>query len=175
MERFSKQLQFLLTSVFLHLLFAFFLFPNSILSSENSLAKYPQQSLESFEVVSSLDQTLKSENNRPKQQNQINVAANEKPGVGLGHVTAPQLRRSFPISYPEQARQRGQEGQVEALLTLSADGSVQQVEIISASDQEFILPAREGLQRYQFLPATENGTPVSVKIKYVYHFRFKEN
>ena len=63
-----------------------------------------------------------------------------------------------PLRYPKSAEAGGVEGEVEARLLLSADGSVLQVRILSATPPGvFETAARESLTRWRFSPATFRG------------------
>lgn len=80
-----------------------------------------------------------------------------------------ELRRS--IIYPDEAEQRGVEGDVELRVKVNADGHARDVEISSASDRSLGTAAREGVLRAQFRPAAEAGESVSgtmtLKVRFV--------
>lgn len=84
------------------------------------------------------------------------------------------LRNPHP-TYPEAARQAGQEGIVHLRVSISATGMVTSVRLErssghSALDQQAMTTVR---QRWKFKPATENGKRVSAEISLPIRFQLK--
>ncbi len=71
-----------------------------------------------------------------------------------------------PLRYPKSAEAGGVEGEVEARLLLSADGSVLQVRILNATPPGlFETAARESLTRWRFSPATFRGQKLKAWVR----------
>jgi len=71
-----------------------------------------------------------------------------------------------PLRYPKSAEAAGIEGEVDARLLLSADGSVLQVRILSATPPGvFESAARESLVRWRFVPATFRGQKLKAWVR----------
>jgi periplasmic protein TonB len=71
-----------------------------------------------------------------------------------------------PLRYPKSAETDGIEGEVEARLLLSADGTVLQVNILSATPPGvFEQPAKESLLQWRFAPATFRGQKLKAWVR----------
>jgi protein TonB len=71
-----------------------------------------------------------------------------------------------PLRYPKSAEAGGVEGEVEARLLLSDDGSVLQVSVVSATPSGvFEAAARESLARWRFAPATFRGLKLKAWVR----------
>lgn len=81
-------------------------------------------------------------------------------GFGLGDSDAMPLVR-MPATYPVKAKMRGIEGYVTARLSIGADGSVVQVEVIDANPAGiFEREAIRAMYRYKFKPKVVDGVAV---------------
>lgn len=81
-------------------------------------------------------------------------------GFGLGDSDAMPLVR-MPATYPAKAKMRGIEGYVTARLSIGADGSVVQVEVIDANPAGiFEREAIRAMYRYKFKPKVVDGVAV---------------
>ena len=77
-------------------------------------------------------------------------------------VIAASLRHSPAPGYPRLARRAGEEGSVLCRLHITADGTVERVEVIESSGSERLdAAAREGLLVWRFEPRREDGTAVA--------------
>jgi protein TonB len=87
-------------------------------------------------------------------------------GIGqaeFGGLGGPRfLRRELP-EYPFLARKRKKEGTVSLMVTISANGRLMKVDVISASDEIFVGPSVEAVKKSTFIPASRNGIPVAIK------------
>ncbi|MDX6766228.1 MAG: TonB family protein [Candidatus Methylacidiphilales bacterium] len=80
---------------------------------------------------------------------------------GVRTVPRPQFHLNTPPPYPEQARRQRQEGVVLLRLSITADGSVQEVSVQRSSGHPLLdRAAMKAAQRYRFQPATLGGLPV---------------
>lgn len=85
-------------------------------------------------------------------------------------VVPPELVRFEEATYPQQALERGLEAEVLLALVVALDGSVSSVEVVTPAGHGFDEAAAEAAKRFVFTPARRDGTPVAVKIQYVYRF-----
>jgi TonB family protein len=83
--------------------------------------------------------------------------------AGFGSPSGPRfLHRKIP-EYPFAARKQKKEGKVVLAITIDMNGRLMNVEVLEASDPLFVPPSITALQKSSFLPATRNGTPITVK------------
>ena len=74
---------------------------------------------------------------------------------------------------PQDAKARGISGEVTAKVTVSPEGLVTSIEIISSPDDSLTKAAKEALQAWVFIPAVQSGRLVSGKIVAKLDFRAK--
>lgn len=74
------------------------------------------------------------------------------------------------VVYPAQARRLGVEGKVVLRLTVNPEGRVEKVEILDGPGFGLNQAAAEAARRLRFRPATLDGRPVAVRIRYTYTF-----
>ncbi len=101
-------------------------------------------------------------------------------GLGYGHQDDPQV---IPVSpdnrhankmppYPRAAGRRGEEGSVEMLVFVGADGAVSSVEVaVSSGHPDLDRTATEAVSHWHFHPARQNGVPVPMQIMQVFNFK----
>ena len=75
--------------------------------------------------------------------------------------------------FPEEVRQRKQQGEVVLRVIVAKDGSVYSAEVQRTSDPVFNENAIETVKRWQFQPATKDGEPVAVLINVEVSFRLQ--
>lgn len=167
MERSSNLWIFLIVSLVLHL--GLFL-PVFMTNSEIQNGGPSGGSLESFEVISVAKSPVHSNVKSSKSGSGLSGK-----GEGSGTIQPPKLLAASPLQYPEAARQQGREGEVVAILSISDLGTVEDVEIISATDPDFAKVAEKGLRSYRFQPAMSENRAQAVKIRYRYHFQMKND
>jgi TonB family protein len=92
----------------------------------------------------------------------------QKPQEAPPDVTAPNLRSSPDVAYPEGAQG---DAIVMLELTVAVDGSSQDVTVVSGAEP-FASAARTAATAWQFDPATRGGTPTPARIRF--EVRFKE-
>ncbi len=86
--------------------------------------------------------------------------------------SSPAVRRSAAPTYPIEARQAGVEGFVRVRYTIASDGSVTNIHILESSPRNtFDSSVLHNLQRARFMPAMEDGRPISTTVEEVYDFR----
>ncbi len=75
--------------------------------------------------------------------------------------------QSPAVHYPMRARQRHQEGTVECLITVAANGRVAQVVVLCSSGYKVLdRAALEGIGRWRFRPGTRDGKAVAMDIEH---------
>ncbi|HET8692066.1 MAG TPA: TonB family protein [Steroidobacteraceae bacterium] len=75
------------------------------------------------------------------------------------------IRRDAP-AYPEAVRELGIEGSVEVALTILRDGGVGWVRVVRAEPRGYFeQAASEGVRRWRFKPAMQDGEPVECRLR----------
>ena len=72
--------------------------------------------------------------------------------------------------YPPEAKRRGIEGQVTAIVSVNEKGNVTAVKVVKSAGYGFDELAVEAFKKWKFSPKEENCSPVSTKIRYNYKF-----
>ena len=85
----------------------------------------------------------------------------------------PVLIGDFKIPFPKGAKQRGVQGAVLFDLLIDSEGQVRQAQVVSGPDPELIAAAQLAVQKLKFKPASRDGQPVSVRIRYRYNFELE--
>ena len=97
----------------------------------------------------------------------------DEPDAGV-HVPVltrpPELLEFVQAPYPEAAQAEGLTGSVKLAVTLGADGSVVDVQVMQPVGHGFDEAAVEAVKRFRFSPAEVDHVPAPVQIEYVYHF-----
>ena len=100
--------------------------------------------------------------------------------LGYGHQDDPQM---IPVSpddrhankmppYPRAAGRRGEEGSVEMLVTVGADGAVSAVEVaVSSGHPDLDRTATNAVSHWHFRPARQNGVAVPTQLMQVFNFK----
>lgn len=78
------------------------------------------------------------------------------------------------INYPEKALQNGIEGELELEFTVERDGRVTDMEVVNSLHPLCDSAAVKGVRSVQFVPATHDGTPVSIRLRLPVEFRIDE-
>ena len=85
-------------------------------------------------------------------------------------TTKPKVKTRVLATFPERARDLGIEGRVVLELTINADGKVIKAKLLKGLHPLLDASAEKAAFKMRFVPATVNGTPVKVKIKYTFTF-----
>ena len=94
-------------------------------------------------------------------------------GIGQGDAEVMPLVRP-PAVYPARAKMRGIEGIVKARLTIRPDGTVSDVEIISAEPEGvFEREAMRAMYRYRFSPKMQDGIAMGQTATQTLEFRLQ--
>jgi len=88
-------------------------------------------------------------------------AGDENAGTGL----IPVLR--LAPDYPRRALDRGLPGCVRAELSISDNGTVEDVRVLESSDKMFEEPAIDTFKKWRYAPPLEDGLPVSTELETV--------
>lgn len=75
------------------------------------------------------------------------------------------------IQYPEQAREKGIEGELKLEFTVRPDGSVRNVEVVDSLHPLCDSAAVEGVRSVKFVPAKHDGRPIPIRMKLPVRFR----
>lgn len=82
----------------------------------------------------------------------------------------PELMGEVKIDYPEEARKNDVEGSVRLRVTLTAEGKVENVVVLSGPGYGLNEAARDALRRFRFKPAMKSGEAVGYTFVYTYTF-----
>lgn len=89
-------------------------------------------------------------------------------------MAPPRPRTSIRPDYPKGARQRGEQGEVVLEISVSADGTVSGVSVVSSSGfPELDEAAVRATRRARFTPAKSDGHPVSSTARLTLSFQLK--
>jgi TonB family protein len=97
-----------------------------------------------------------------------NAASQNAPVADLAQ---PVITRKVDPAYPLQLMQQNVAGTVILYAVIHADGKVGNVRILRGVDPRLDQFAREAVSRWQFQPATKNGSPVDVEATFHVPFR----
>jgi TonB family protein len=87
-------------------------------------------------------------------------------------VRVPHVVREVLAAYPLRACLEGREGDVAMRVYVTADGAVENVQVVGSAGADFDDAAVDAIGRFRFSPAcTAAGRPVPVWIVYRYKFR----
>ncbi|HQS84302.1 MAG TPA: energy transducer TonB [Alphaproteobacteria bacterium] len=96
-------------------------------------------------------------------------------GTSDSFLKAPELLQGSPVSYPEEARRQGLEGDVTLLLTIDEKGNVHDVSVRKQSgwillDNHAVAHAKT----MSFHPALKDGEPIVVSVERTLSFRLED-
>ncbi len=81
--------------------------------------------------------------------------------------------RTTAPDYPETMRSRGLSGLVLVNCLIDEKGSVQDMKVEKASNDEFVRPAMKALSKWRFKPAQRDGAKVSIRVSIPIRFTFE--
>ena len=96
-------------------------------------------------------------------------APEAKPAV----VVMPEIVHFENAPYPPEAEKAGLQGNVVLKLTVDKEGNVTAAEVLEPAGNGFDEAAQAAALKFKFKPATTDGVPFAVKIKYGYAFTLK--
>jgi protein TonB len=111
-----------------------------------------------------------------KASNQVVDAAEVKPYAAPKYAppgsadSEPELIGEVKIPYPEEARKNDIEGSVRLKVTISAEGIVENVVVLSGPGYGLNEAARDALRKFRFKPARKGGEAVGYTFIYTYTF-----
>ena len=114
----------------------------------------------------------------PPPQPEINLDPAD--GLGYGEQDDPHIIPAKPDDrhanrmppYPRAAGRRGEEGSVQMLVQIAADGSVSSVEVATSSGYPTLdKTATDAVSHWHFRPAMQNGVAVPMQMMQVFNFR----
>jgi TonB family protein len=86
-------------------------------------------------------------------------------------LSAPSATRKVDPAYPLELMRQNVSGTVILYAVIHADGTVGSVRVLRSVDDRLDRFASEAITKWQFQPATENGTPVDVEATFSIPFR----
>lgn len=93
-------------------------------------------------------------------------------GPGLNSDAGPVRTAAVRPMYPAEARRSGQEGWVRLAFTVSASGTVKDVQVLDAEPRGlFERAAIRAVMRWQFRPAQQDGQPVASRVRQTLNFK----
>jgi TonB family protein len=97
--------------------------------------------------------------------------SNHDAGASAADLSQPMATRKVDPAYPIQLMRENVRGTVILYAVIHADGTVGDVRVLRGVDERLDRYASEALARWQFQPATKNGTPVDVEATFQIPFR----
>jgi TonB family protein len=88
-----------------------------------------------------------------------------------GDLSAPAVTRKVDPAYPLQIMRENVSGTVILYAVIRADGTVGNIRILRSVDDRLDHFASQAVARWQFQPATKNGTPIDVEATFQIPFR----
>ena len=85
-------------------------------------------------------------------------------------VVPPAVLEAAEAAFPEEARAAGLSGVVGLEVDLSETGAVTDARVVEPAGNGFDASALEAIRRYRFSPATVDGVPTPVRIRFDYRF-----
>jgi len=89
-------------------------------------------------------------------------------------LTPPELREFVEADYPPEAEAQGLEASVIVQITIAADGTVTDVEVLEGAGQGFDEAAVAAVRQFVFEPARRGGEAIPSRIQYRYVFELRE-
>ena len=99
--------------------------------------------------------------------------ADTPPAAPQPVVVMPEIVHFENAPYPPEAEKAGVQGNVVLKLTIDKDGNVTAADVVEPAGNGFDEAAQAAALRFKFKPATRDGVPFAVKIKYSYAFTLK--
>ena len=99
--------------------------------------------------------------------------AEPQPDAPQPVVVMPELVHFENAPYPAEAQQAGVQGTVVLKLTVDKEGNVTAADVLEPAGHGFDEAAKAAALKFKFKPATRDGVPFAVKIKYGYVFELK--
>jgi protein TonB len=97
-------------------------------------------------------------------------------GAPAAVTSEPRLTRRVDPEYPDGALRKGIEGYVEVSFTITAQGTVTNVAVVTADPVDvFDRAAIEAVRRYRYDPRMVNGQPVESQSHVRLHFKPADN
>jgi protein TonB len=101
-------------------------------------------------------------------------AIDTKRPVSTSRLATPaRLLRSVSPMYPPEARAQGLEGQVVLEIVVAADGTVASARAVQRLGLGLDDAAIEAVKRFLFAPATREGRPVPIRMRWLMEFRLQ--
>ncbi len=89
-------------------------------------------------------------------------------------IVPPSVAEFVEATYPPEAEEAGLEAGVDMAVTIGVEGEVVDAEVLQPAGHGFDEAALEAVRRFRFTPATRDGEPFAVRIRYRYVFELRE-
>jgi TonB family protein len=99
--------------------------------------------------------------------------AEPQPAAKQPVVVMPEIVHFENAPYPPEAEKAGVQGKVVLKLTIDKEGNVTAADVLEPAGNGFDEAAQAAALQFKFKPATRDGVPFAVKIKYAYEFTLK--
>jgi TonB family protein len=99
--------------------------------------------------------------------------AEPEPAAAQPVVVMPEIVHFENAPYPPEAEKAGLQANVVLKLTVDKDGNVTAADVLEPAGHGFDEAAQAAALKFKFKPATRDGVPFAVKIKYNYAFTLK--
>lgn len=91
-----------------------------------------------------------------------------------GQTDEPPIEQTMPpVNFPDEARDQGVSGVVLARYTITFEGKVKDVEIVSSPGPLFSNEVRRTLQKARYKPAHNKGIPVNIRATKLFEFNLE--
>ena len=97
-------------------------------------------------------------------------AAEEEAAAEPVLTRAPELSVYVDPDYPPEVVEAGVEGEVVLLITICAEGTVTDAEVVDSPDRRLSDAALEAARKLEFIPAEIDHSPAPVRIEFGYYF-----
>ncbi|MFK7998740.1 MAG: TonB-dependent receptor [Polyangiales bacterium] len=89
-------------------------------------------------------------------------------------IRPPSIAEFVEAAYPAAAQEEEREATVGMAVTIGLEGEVVDAEIVESAGDDFDGAALDAVRRFRFTPATRDGEPFTVRIRYNYVFELRE-
>jgi protein TonB len=112
----------------------------------------------------------------PSGSAQPETDAPRRPAVVLPVVKDAKVVRQVDPEYPREAMREGIEGSIDLRFTVTADGKVEDIEVVTADPpQTFDRAAMSALRRWRYEPRREDGVAVDSRTRVRLEFKLEKN
>lgn len=154
---------------------------SELLTSEETVAEIPSPETDELKDISSTLENIPHQESEPQVRQHFGEGALASSTgnsenyleTTFGNADAPQfLHRELP-EYPWISKNRGEEGSVDLILHIDAQGNLMNVEVVRATNDFFADAAIEAMKKSTFMPAQKDGRPIASRATMPIRFNLK--